>query len=71
MAGCANISQLRDILQLLNNLKLRKNESSQAVELNWMISLLLKSIYIVLQQVLSGGGAILVDHVTMITPTEH
>ena len=52
VAGCANITQLQDILQLLNNLKLRNtDQSSQAVELNWMISLLLKSIYIILQQV--------------------
>ena len=52
LTGCANTTQLQDILQLLNNLKLRNNESSQAVELNWMISLLLKSIYIILQQVM-------------------
>ena len=52
LVGCANISQLHDILQLLNHLKLRNNDqSTQAVELNWMISLLLKSLYIVLQQV--------------------
>lgn len=54
VGGCANTTQLCDILSLLNNLKLRNNndQSSQAVELNWMISLLLKSIFIVLQQVI-------------------
>lgn len=52
LVGCANINQLHDILQLLNHLKLRNNDQSpQAVELNWMISLLLKSLYIILQQV--------------------
>ena len=50
--GCANVSQLNDVLKLLNHLKLRINDQSpQAVELNWMISLLLKSLYIILQQV--------------------
>ena len=53
ITGCANITQLQDILHLLNNLKLRTTiQSSQAVELNWMASLLLKSIFIILQQVM-------------------
>ena len=54
VTGCANVTQLQDILRLLNNLKLRtgNNSSSQGVELNWMVSLLLKSIYTILQQVI-------------------
>ena len=55
VTGCANVSQLQDILHLLNNLKLRANSqlSSQAVELHWMVSLLLKSIYAILHQVMT------------------
>jgi len=49
LTGCANTSQLGDILELLNNVVKRSGKSPQAVELNWMTSLLLKSLYLILQ----------------------